>query len=127
MPRPPKSILTDWETKLMHIIWENDNTSADDIREQLRSENIKRSDSAIRKTLRVMEEKGYIHHTIHNRTYLYKPSIPKKEVERDAIKYISNLFFKNSPGTLAMRALDESELTPELVEQMKKKLEEFES
>ncbi len=124
MPRPTKSILTEWETTLIQIIWDNPSICASEIREILRERDIKRSDPAIRKTLGVMEEKGAIAHHVENRTFLYRALIHQEEAERTGIEYISDLLFGGSVGSLVMRAIDEADLTPQMIKKIKKRLKE---
>lgn len=126
MAKSKRPILTDWEAKLMSIIWQKGSACSDDIREALREEGIKRSDSAIRKTLRVMEEKGALSHTIENRTYIYHPLMKQHKVQGDVIRYLSALFFHGSIGSMALRALDEADLSPDVILEMRKKLDEAE-
>jgi len=124
MPRPTKPILTEWETTLIQIVWDNPSICASEIREILRERDIKRSDPAIRKTLGVMEEKGAIEHNVENRTFLYKALIKKNDAERTGIEYISDLLFGGSVGSLVMRAIDEADLTPQMIKKIKKRLKE---
>ncbi len=126
MGHPKKPILTEWETKLMHYIWDKGSATADDIREALRDEGIKRSDTAIRKTLRVMEEKGSLTHTVQNRTYVYASKLKRRQVQGEIIRYLSSLFLQGSAGSLALRALDEADLSPEVIEEMRDKLNKAE-
>lgn len=127
MPRPRKPVLTDWETKIMRIIWEKGSTHADEIRETLRSQGIRRSDSAIRCTLRILEKKGVITHTVKNRTFIYTPRLTRHQAERDVIRHVTNLFYPDSPGSFALRVLDETKLTPEVIQRIREKLREVES
>ncbi len=124
MGHPNKPKLTGWETKLMHYIWDRGQATADEIREALRAEGLKRSDSAIRKTLRVMEDKGAISHTVQNRTFIYTPNLKRHQVQGEVIRYLSMLLFQGSPVSLALRALDESDLSPDVIAEMRRKLNE---
>ncbi len=124
MARPQKSILTEWETVIMQIVWEKGKTYADEIREILRSKGFKRSDSAIRSTLRILEKKEALTHITQDRTFIYSPVLSREQAESDAVHYMKNVFFPNSPGALAMRVLDETELTPDVIEKMQEMLKE---
>ncbi|MFB3786421.1 MAG: BlaI/MecI/CopY family transcriptional regulator, partial [bacterium] len=114
MAHPNKPKLTGWETKLMHYIWDRGHATADDIREALRAEGLKRSDSAIRKILRGMEDKGAISHTVEHRTFIYTSNLKRHQVQGELIRYLSALLFQGSAVSLALRALDESDLSPEV-------------
>jgi len=124
MARPSKPILTEWETKIMRIIWSLKETYADVVRETLREQGIKRSDSAIRSTLRVLEKKGFVTHETRNRTFFYTPILTQQQAESEAVHYMKKVFFSDSPGTLALRVLDETELTPEVLKKMRTLLKE---
>jgi len=125
--RPTKPILTEWETQLLQILWDLGQGTASDIREVLWERGLRRSDSAIRKTLRVMEEKQAIRHTEKDRAFVYQPLIERNQAERNGIQYLSNMLFGGSVSTLALRALDEADLTPEVIAEIKKKLKEKKS
>ena len=112
MARPRKPILTEWETKVMRIVWQQEHVTADEIREILRSRRIRRSDSAIRTTLRALEKKGAITHTVENRTFIYTPKLSRDQAEKDVIQYLKKVFFPESPGTFAIRVLEETDHIP---------------
>lgn len=124
MARPTRKILTEWETQIMRIIWDKGKTYADEIRETLREQGFRRSDSAIRCTLRILEKKGIISHITKSRTFIYSPILTQEQAESDVVNYLKKVFFPDSPGKLALRVLDETELTPEEIQLMKEKLEE---
>jgi len=120
MNRKVQSILTECETRLMHIIWDQGSATAAEIRKALERQGMKRSDSAIRKTLRVMEEKEAIQHEEQDRTFIYHPVLDQRTAEQKGIEYISRLLFGGSPACLALRALDEADLTPEMIKEIRK-------
>lgn len=127
MTRPTQPIMTEWETTLMRILWERDGATSQDVRRALRDMGIHRSDSAIRKTLRAMEAKDLVRHETEGRSFVYRPRLGREQAESKGIQYLSRLFFQGSPGELALRAIGESELTPELVGKLRRILDEAES
>jgi len=52
--------------------------------------------SAIRATLRVLEEKGHVHHREDGTRYVYAPNAPADEVREDALKHVVGTFFQGS-------------------------------
>lgn len=122
MNRKTKPILTEWETQLLKIIWDQKEATSTSIREELERQGFKRSDSAIRKTLRVMEEKDAIQHKVQERTFIYSPVLDQQTAEKRGIEYLSQLLFGGSPASLALRALDEADLTPDMIKAIRKKL-----
>jgi BlaI family transcriptional regulator, penicillinase repressor len=64
--------------------------------------------SAIRATLRVMEEKGYIRHEQNGPAYVYTPKIAPERAKRSALKHILNTFFAGSAERMVAALLDVS-------------------
>jgi BlaI family transcriptional regulator, penicillinase repressor len=64
--------------------------------------------SAIRATLRVMEEKGYIRHEQNGPAYVYAPKIAPERAKRSALKHILNTFFAGSAERMVAALLDVS-------------------
>jgi BlaI family transcriptional regulator, penicillinase repressor len=52
--------------------------------------------SAIRATLRVLEEKGHVTHREDGTRYVYSPVAPAEEVREDALKHVVGTFFQGS-------------------------------
>jgi len=84
--------------------------------------------SAIRATLRVMEEKGQIRHEQAGPAYVYLPKIAPERAKRSALKHLLNTFFAGSPERMVAALLDvsdgkieESELAriAEMIEQVR--------
>jgi predicted transcriptional regulator len=64
--------------------------------------------SAIRATLRVMEDKGYIRHEQNGPAYVYAPKIAPERAKRSAVKHILNTFFAGSAERMVAALLDVS-------------------
>jgi predicted transcriptional regulator len=64
--------------------------------------------SAIRATLRVMEEKGYVRHEQNGPAYVYAPKIAPERAKRSAVKHILNTFFAGSAERMVAALLDVS-------------------
>jgi len=64
--------------------------------------------SAIRATLRVMEEKGYIRHEQAGPAYVYLPKIAPERAKRSAVRHLLNTFFAGSPERMVAALLDVS-------------------
>ena len=85
--------------------------------------------SAVRATLRILEEKGHLKHRRDGRRYVFSPTVPVKTVRRSALGKLVKTFFDDSPeqafaALLDMSAddLSEEELArlAEMVEQARK-------
>lgn len=62
--------------------------------------------SAVRATLRIMEEKGHIRHEEQGATYLYLPKVAPERAKRSALRHLLDMFFNGSPEQMMAALLD---------------------
>ena len=72
-------------------------------------------DSTVRTVLRRLEEKGYLAHTVEDRTFLYRPAQSRQRVAGRAAKRIVDWFCEGSVeallvGLVDSKVLDRAEL-----------------
>jgi BlaI family transcriptional regulator, penicillinase repressor len=70
--------------------------------------------SAVRATLRIMEEKGHIRHEQHGASYVYLPKIAPERAKRSALRHVLDTFFNGSPEQVMAALLDSKPSTDEL-------------
>ena len=68
--------------------------------------------SAVRATLRIMEEKGHIRHEQHGATYVYLPKVAPERAKRSALRHMLDTLFNGSPEQV-MAALLDAKPSPE--------------
>jgi BlaI family transcriptional regulator, penicillinase repressor len=73
--------------------------------------------SAVRATLRILEEKGHIRHEQDGPRYVYRPSVAREQAKRSALRHLVHTFFDGSTSQvlaalfdLSPKGLDEAEL-----------------
>ncbi len=52
--------------------------------------------SAVRATMRILEEKGFLIHEEQGPQYVYRPRIPREKAARDAIRRFLSAYFDDS-------------------------------
>lgn len=119
MGRPASANPTDWEMVLLNILWENGTSSVDEVREILRNRGIKRSESAIRTVLQAMVEKELVKGEAEGRTTFYSAAVQRQKVEKNVLTHLIQTVFGGNEMGFLFRALDESTVTPDVVEKMK--------
>jgi predicted transcriptional regulator len=62
--------------------------------------------SAVRATLRIMENKGHIRHEQQGASYIYLPKIAPERAKRSALRHILDTFFNGSPEQMMAALLD---------------------
>ena len=70
--------------------------------------------SAVRATLRVMEEKGYIRHEQDGAAYSYLPKVTPHRAKRSAVRHMLDTFFHGSPEKMMAALLDSKPTAEEL-------------
>jgi predicted transcriptional regulator len=95
--------LGELERSILLIVWRMGEVTAEHVREEL-GRPLK--DSTIRTVLRRLEEKGYLAHTVENRTFLYRPAESRQRVAGRAVKRIVDWFCEGSVEALLVGMVD---------------------
>jgi predicted transcriptional regulator len=104
--------LGELERSILLIVWRMGSITAEQVREEL-GRPLK--DSTIRTVLRRLEEKGYLAHSVANRTFLYRSAESRQRVTGRAVKRIVDWFCEGSVeallvGMVDSKVLDRAEL-----------------
>jgi BlaI family penicillinase repressor len=104
--------LGELERSILSIVWQIGTVTAEQVREEL---NRPLKDSTVRTVLRRLEEKGYLAHTVEDRTFLYRPAQSRQRVAGRAVKRIVDWFCEGSVeallvGMVDSKVLDRAEL-----------------
>jgi BlaI family transcriptional regulator, penicillinase repressor len=62
--------------------------------------------SAVRATLRIMEEKGHIRHEQQGASYVYLPKVAPERAKRSALRHMVDTIFNGSPEQVMAALLD---------------------
>lgn len=104
--------LGELEREILSIIWRLGSVTAERVREEL---NRPLKDSTVRTVLRRLEEKGYLAHSVDDRTFIYRPAQSRQKVAGRAVKRIVDWFCEGSVeallvGMVDSKVLDQAEL-----------------
>lgn len=81
------------EREMMDVIYARGRATAAEVRQAMASPP---SYSAVRATLRVLEDKGFLRHEAERGVYVYLPTIPRIDASRSALKRVVQTFFDDS-------------------------------
>lgn len=95
--------LGELERGILLIVWRNAQITAEQVREEL---DRPLKDSTIRTVLRRLEEKGYVTHSVENRTFVYCPAESRQRVAGRAVKRIVDWFCEGSVEALLVGMVD---------------------
>jgi BlaI family transcriptional regulator, penicillinase repressor len=104
------SELGELERSILQLMWQHGTLTAERVREELDQQDRPLKDSTVRTVLRRLEEKGYVTHTLENRTFLYSPAEPAQMVAGRAVKRILEWFCEGSVEQLLVGMVDSSVL-----------------
>src|ERR1700758_3168459 len=104
--------LGELERDILSIVWRIGNVTAEQVREEL---DRPLKDSTVRTVLRRLEEKGYLTHSVEDRTFIYRPAESRQRVAGRAAKRIVDWFCDGSVeallvGMVDSKVLDQAEL-----------------
>ncbi len=69
--------------------------------------------------LRILEKKGCVGHTKDGKAHVFYPLILQSEARRDALKFVLDRFFGNSPKLLMQNLIQDTELNKAELEQLR--------
>ena len=104
--------LGELERDILMIVWQMGEVTADNVRERL---DRPLKDSTVRTVLRRLEEKGYLTHSVAERTFVYRPAESRQRVAGRAVQRIVDWFCEGSVeallvGMVDSKVLDRAEL-----------------
>lgn len=95
--------LGELERDILSVVWRLGAVTAEQVREEL---DRPLKDSTVRTVLRRLEEKGYLAHSVENRTFLYRPAESRQRVAGRAVKRIVDWFCEGSVEALLVGMVD---------------------
>jgi predicted transcriptional regulator len=85
--------LTRRERQIMDVLYKLERATVGQVLAKLVD---KPSYSTVRAQLRVLEEKGHVHHEEHGLRYVYIPAVPRDVARRSALRHLVETFFEGS-------------------------------
>ncbi|HEY2475308.1 MAG TPA: BlaI/MecI/CopY family transcriptional regulator [Candidatus Cybelea sp.] len=120
MSRRKAVILTDHELRLMEVLWRKGSATVADVVDALEPPPL--TYSTVLTTLRTLEQKGHVSHEEAGRAFVYEPVIERADAAKSAVRHVLDRFFGSSPGALAVRLIDDEQLTEHDLAQIKRLL-----
>lgn len=113
------------EREIMDILYASEGASATagEIRSRMSSPP---GYSAVRATLRILEQKGILKHETDGARYVYKPILTRHKARQSAIEHLLTTFFNGSAAGAVLTLMERpgTELTPEELDRMAKLIEQ---
>lgn len=77
--------------------------------------------SAVRTTLRILEEKGHVTHVEEGPRYVYAPAVAPDSARKDALRHLVRTFFDGSPerAAVALLKMSDTQISEEQVDRVR--------
>jgi len=119
------STLSRREREIVDILYASEETSATagEIRSRMPSPP---SYSAVRATLRILEQKGLLKHEADGARYVYKPVLARSKARQSAIEHLLTTFFNGSAAGAVLTLLERpgTELTSDELDRLAELIEQ---
>ncbi|MFH2000431.1 MAG: BlaI/MecI/CopY family transcriptional regulator [Planctomycetota bacterium] len=128
MARKKSPGLTEAELKIMHVLWDCEKATVNDILVVLAEDPdaLSLAYNTILTTVRIMERKGYVRHKKHGRSHLFIPRITRAQARQKALHHMVSSLFDDSPEQLLNCLLKSEDLSPSDIDRLKEMIEESE-
>ena len=103
------------EREMMNIIFRNGKATATEVMEGMADPP---SYSAVRATLRVLEQKGHLKHQHDGARYVYLPTVNKEKARKSALDQVLTTFFDGSAANVVATLLDKDDLTTDELDRL---------
>jgi predicted transcriptional regulator len=119
MARKQSPVLTDAELRPMEVLWQRGSATVAEVTAALSESGIL-SYSTVLTTLRILERKGYVHHTKEGQAFVYRPVVQRSQAQKSALGNLLSRFFDNSPELLVMNLLRTEKIDAEDLERIQR-------
>jgi predicted transcriptional regulator len=125
MPRKKSPTLTDAEHRIMEVLWRRGSATVAEVVEELEGKD-GTAYTTILTMMRILRAKGYLTTRKDGRAHVYTPKVERQDAARKAVRQLLAKFFAGSPGELVLSFLREEEISPEELDELKRKIQEAE-
>ena len=115
--------MTDGELRLMEVLWQRSQATVGEVVDALKT-SPKPAYNTVLTLLRIMEKKGYVSHRKEGRAFVFVPRVDRADASRSALQTLVDRFFQGSPRLLMLNLLEEEQLSPEVLKQLRERIEE---
>lgn len=123
MPPRKSNTLTEAELRLMKLLWARGESAVADLVAAI-PEDEALAYTSVLTTIRILEQKGYVHHRQEGRAFLYSPSVAEQDASRSEVRHMMRRFFGDSRERLLLSVLGDDEIDPNELARLKQAIAE---
>jgi len=114
------------ERQFLDVIFRLGKATAEEVRGEIQDPP---KNATVRRTLRILEEKGYLKHELSGRTFVYLPVLHREKAGKFALRHLIETFFGGSANSAftAMLNMSKNDLSKEEIEELGRLVSSIES
>jgi BlaI family penicillinase repressor len=109
------------ELEILNIVWELSEATVQDVVDRLERP---AKYSTVLTMMRTLESKGVLEHRVFGRTFVYRASVPRQEVQTSALSELRRLLFGGSAVSLMNTMLTQSPMSAAELADLRRVLDE---
>jgi len=123
MSEKPPLGLSPRERQIMDVVYRHGKSTVQEVQDEMPDPP---SYSAVRATMRVLEEKGRLRHKEEGRKYVYYPAVAPERARKSALQHIVKTFFGGSAeqAAVALLRMSDTGLSPDELDRLAERIEE---
>jgi predicted transcriptional regulator len=118
MPPQKSKTLTEAELRLMKILWRRGESAVNDLVAAM-PEGETLAYNSVLTTIRILEQKGYVHHRQEGRAFVYRAVVAEREASQSEVRRLMSRFFGGSREKLLLSLVGDGVLTREELDRLK--------
>jgi len=111
MARPPAKELTERELEIMHVIWNCEETTVQEVRDTLAAGGAESAYTTVATLMRILHDKGFLEQTNDQRPFRYRSARSYEKVSGSLLRDMLDRVFRGSREQLLVRLVEEKRLT----------------
>jgi predicted transcriptional regulator len=100
--QPPRQQLSPLEARIMRLAWRDGEVTAEAVTRAIG----RLTNASVRTLLRRIESKGFLHHRVEGRTFVYTPRVDARTAARGVLQRVVNRFYGGSVEDLVQGLVD---------------------
>lgn len=115
--------LTPQELEIMKVVWEREEATVRDVYQAL-LEGRQVAYTTVMTMMNVLEKKGHLRRTPEGRSFVYRPTRPRKQVVSGMVREFVDRVFGGSAEPLLVHLVEDHHLTPEELDELARRIRE---
>ena len=121
MARKKSRTLTDAEHRIMEVLWKRESATVAEVAEELEGKDGS-AYTTVLTMMGILRDKGYLACRKEGRAHVFTPRIDRQTAARKAVGQVLTKFFAGSPGELVLSFLREDRLSPEELDELRRRI-----